>query len=244
MADALPDEKPCTVTTARGFSVLYKNRLLYSKYNPEKPIQTTIQSLHILPGTLLLCCSPCLWYGLADLMQKLPADCLIAACEADSALYEFEKNHLTNLKKTLVLPDKRFLFLSPEQFAQFPFLLENPQQSDFLKIPLLRTFKRIMRIDFSAGVQFNTALYNKVFTQCQSVISQFWKNRLTLVRFGRLYSRNLFQNLARLEKENSFPLETVFQSITKPIIVCGTGGSLEKPLHALKTAGSGKRFIC
>ena len=32
------NDKPCLVETGRGFSVKYKDRLLYSKYDPQKNI--------------------------------------------------------------------------------------------------------------------------------------------------------------------------------------------------------------
>ena len=81
-------EEPCLVKAGQGFSVLYKNRFLYSKYSPQKAIEQTIANLDILPQTLILCFSPCLWYGLKELLAKLPENSLILGIEADKKLFE------------------------------------------------------------------------------------------------------------------------------------------------------------
>ena len=97
--ETVPLEKPCKVSTERGFSILYKNRYLYSKYNPQKAILQTIASLEIREGTLILCFSPGLWYGFTELIAKLPENCLLVACEADPALHNFSKEELSGCQK-------------------------------------------------------------------------------------------------------------------------------------------------
>ncbi|QTQ11500.1 DUF115 domain-containing protein [Treponema parvum] len=297
MAGLLSDKKPCTVHTGRGFSVSYKDRLLYSKYDPQKSILQTVDSLNILSGTLVLCFSPCLWYGMGELLQKIPKGCRVLACEADDLLYEFAKNELD---RNPALGDhvkkNDLVFLTPAQFKNLPYALENSSSSgctdgfgmeghieaetragfaatsdieavagiersggsssgftvahgtgqslergvefsnDLTAAPAIRTgnVKRILRIDFSAGVQFDEKSYDGIYLQCQKVISQFWKNRLTLVKFGRLYSKNIFQNLARLTRKKSVPFRNLGRTISKPILICGTGESLEKTLCTLK----------
>ena len=62
--------KPCLVNTSQGFSILYKEKYLYSKYNPSKAIIQKINELNILPGTIFLCFSPVLSYGLKELTEK------------------------------------------------------------------------------------------------------------------------------------------------------------------------------
>ena len=102
--------KPCLVQTAQGFTVSYKEKLLYSKYNPSKAILQSIQKLEILPQTVILCVSPVLPYGLKELNQKLPQDSVMLACEYDSKLYDFI---LQNNKKDFE-ELKNFSFLSRE----------------------------------------------------------------------------------------------------------------------------------
>ena len=37
--------------------------------------------------------------------------------------------------------------------------------------------------------------YDKLFAVCSDSVMTFWKNRITLTKFGRRYSKNLFENL-------------------------------------------------
>ncbi|QTQ14318.1 motility associated factor glycosyltransferase family protein [Treponema parvum] len=237
MAGLLSDKKPCKVHTERGFSVSYKDRLLYSKYDPQKSILQTVDSLSILPGTLVLCFSPCLWYGMKKLLQKIPKGCRILVCEADDLLYEFAKNELAKNPALIGhVKNDDLIFLTPEQFKNLPYALENSSSSGLATDFAIRigSIKRTLRIDFSAGIQFEAKSYDDIYLQCQKVISQFWKNRLTLVKFGRLYSKNIFQNLARLTRKNSVPFQNLERTVSKPILICGTGESLEKTLCTLK----------
>ena len=68
-------EKPRLVNAGQGFSVLktveYKGRFLYSKYNPAKAIETYIDKMQVLSGTLIIACSPLLWYGIKKLKSLL-----------------------------------------------------------------------------------------------------------------------------------------------------------------------------
>ncbi len=227
--ETVPLEKPCKVSTERGFSILYKNRYLYSKYNPQKAILQTIASLEIREGTLILCFSPGLWYGFTELIAKLPENCLLVACEADPALHNFSKEELSGCQN---LSNSRLIFLSPEEALQFP---QNLAQDIEKKFPQIKKefVKRVIRLDFSAGVQFNQEFYTKIFSLCQTVTAQFWKNRLTLVKFGRLYSSNLIQNIARSQTSKSIRFEKLKKSISKPVLVLGTGESLERTVNLL-----------
>ena len=86
----MQNQKPCAVQkieTSQGFSVSYNGQFLYSKYNPSKNVIAAIENLQLLPGTIILCCSPLLGYGLFELCSRLPENCLIILCEADKELY-------------------------------------------------------------------------------------------------------------------------------------------------------------
>ena len=88
------NEKPCLIKTEQGFSIQYKSKFLYSKYNPSKNILTILQNLQVLPGTIILCFSPALNYGLQELLKKIEENCIVIAVEADKNLYEFEEQNV------------------------------------------------------------------------------------------------------------------------------------------------------
>ena len=176
------NQKPCFVQTSQGFSVSYNNQLLYSKYNPSKVIVQTIQNLQILPGTIFLCISPVLGYGLEELLAKLPENCLVFLIEADSALLDFAKSSI-NCEKY----QQKVKFVMPNDLNNLPLTIYNLAHSG--------KYKRVKRIDFSAGVKFFASFYDELTSACTNSIMTYWKNRVTLSKFGRRYSYNFFSNL-------------------------------------------------
>lgn len=193
-------------------TVEYKGRLLYSKYNPSRAITSLIEKTEILKGTLVIIFSPVLWYGLKELIEKLPEDCAIIALEADANL---EKLAAEKLKETDFTDKVELLNFRNSKLIE-----------DKIK-KLLSTgkIKRSLRIDFSAGIQFNRELYDYTALAIQDIIATFWKNRITLVKFGRLYSKNLISNLKKLSV--SYLLEDVEKTVEKPLLVLGAGEGLD-----------------
>ena len=98
-------------------------------------------------------------------------------------------------------------------------------------MPPIASFKRVLRIDFSAGTQFTPAAYDELSQVLTNSIATFWKNRLTLTKFGRRYSKNLFENLHYLA--DSRPVSDFFGAVDKPIIVFGAGESTQTLIDGL-----------
>jgi hypothetical protein len=224
-------EPPCLVKTGQGDTVLYHNKYLYSKYAPDDTVRRVISALTVLPGTLVLCCSPCLCYGLPELMASLPEECIALGCETDQSLYQFSQLYAAVI--TSQYP--RFHMLSPAELPDLPLLINerNAHISDGTLLPPPGTIRRVIRIDLSAGIQFKSNFYHSLDIACEQAVGQFWKNRIILVKLGRCFSRNLFRNIARLP--SSLTAEKLFHTIAKPIIVCGAGESLEQAVHAVQS---------
>lgn len=215
-------QQPCLVETPQGFSISYKNKFLYSRYNPKKNILQTIENLQLFPGTIILCCSPVLSYGLKELSQKLPQNCIMLGCELEDSLLDFINSNIENYK---TLPN--FTFLTKDEIYNLPPLLTNNSsklKSGFI-LPKTSNFRRILKIDFSNGVQFHQQTYDELYNATVNALMTFWSNRITLTKFGRLYSKNFFKNLKLLKYTT--PIENYFSKIEKPIIVCGAGESLD-----------------
>ncbi len=209
--------EPCLVKLERGFSVNYKNRFLYSKYNPEKNILSIIENLKILSGTIIFCFSPVLKYGIEELCKKLPENCIAFGIEKDEQLYKIAKSQTENLECS-----KSGIFtLIPYSLINFiPEKIEQLCQSG--------NFKRIISIEFSGGFAFYADFYKQILETSQNVVNQFWKNRITLVKFGKNYFSNLFKNLKYI------PQSLDFIKTEKPIIVVGAGESAIKTLQNIK----------
>lgn len=239
MTEKIQDEKPCLVETPQGFSVFYRNKFLYSKYAPQKAICQTIQNLTVLPGTLFLCCSPLLSYGLSELLEKLDDSSFCLLCEFDSSLSDFSKARYSLNDKKMMKAAR----LSLPELQSLPVILNQPSYTTMEGVQLLPagSFKRVVRIDFSAGVQFHKELYDQLSSACSRAIMTFWANRMTLVKFGRKYSQNFFKNLNLLAKTT--PIQGFFRSVTKPLIVFGAGESTNEGIRLIKNAAPSSYYI-
>ena len=221
-------ETPSLVETRQGVSVLYKDHFLYSKYDPSKAILNIISNLSIPEYSIILIFSPVLWLGLKELLAKLPATSSIAVFEYEKPLFDFAQENFPNELKDH-LNNKIQIFNKSGIKNYFTFIQK-------------QHFRKCLKIDFSAASALYKDAYNKIFTLTQRVIDQFWKNRLTLIKFGRLYSKNIFKNLTLLS--DAIPLASLYKSVTKPILVLGAGESLNTTILELKKNFSKFFIIC
>ena len=228
------------VQTAQGFSVSYQNRFLYSKYAPSRAIEGAIDSLTILPGTLILSLSPALWLGLDKLIEKLPQDCFVLGIETDKNLHEFAEEKLAELKKSGKV-DERVALLPFSENEYIVNILSGERLVKELSLPHISTFRRALPIEMSAGTQFSKEKYFAIASLSQNTIASFWKNRITLTKLGRLYSRNLFKNLANLPVALDF--NNLAHKISKPIFVFGAGESIEETVSNIPKQLLEKCFV-
>ncbi|MBQ0168023.1 MAG: DUF115 domain-containing protein [Treponema sp.] len=223
MTDPLDtDNKPCSVKARQGFSVYYRNRYLYSQYDAEKPVTRLIDSLTILPETLILAYSPALGTGLIRLLERLPENCRVLAVEFDRELYDFFLN-TDNAKAAL--SDPRFSAV----------FLERPEQITGLAVQ--DKLRRCLTVEMSGGTAFFQEAYRLTTKYADDAIATFWKNHITLTRMGRLYARNLFSNTAHLS-DNPLSLQKCIKphSVSKPLLALGAGPSLDELLPLLPAA--------
>ena len=223
--ETIINEKPCLVQAKQGFSVSYKNKLLYSKYNPISPIEKAIENLSIPDGTLILAFSPILGYGLDLLINKIQKNSFIFLIENDFSLFEFSLN----------CPESKIRNID---FNQSNICYKNLQtQNDIYKIfndkkflDKIKTCKRVVKINLSAIFPEQEIFYQETFNLFSNYIAQFWKNQITLVKLGKLFSKNIFLNLPQIAKSKKI----IFNSIDKPILVFGAGTSLDKTIKDLE----------
>lgn len=152
-----------------------------------------------------------------ELLKKLPNECFAVAVEKDDALYRLAKEHFPI--------DARCALLDAKGAAQLGSVLCG-YKSDVLPLPPAYTLRRAVRLDLSGGVLLDRHFYDSVFARAAEAIARYWKNRATMIRFGRLYSRNVFKNIARLPY--CVPLREMEHTVQKPIAVFGAGESMEK----------------
>lgn len=236
------NNKPCLVETTQGFSVSYNNKFLYSKYAPAKSIEAQILSLSILPGTIFLCCSPVLHYGLSLLENKLPENCIILCAEIDEQLIQFNSNYKNENQQ--IYNNLHITNLSKEEIFNLPIILNKNgyKFSDGTILPPAGTYKRIVRLDMSAAVQFHSEFYNELAIACTNSLMTFWANRITLTKFGRKYSKNFLSNLKNLSETT--PIESFIKRINKPIVIFGAGQSFKDGLNLVKEKRNNFYILC
>lgn len=242
--------KPCLVETRQGLSVLYENRYLYSKYNPAASIERLVDSLEFKSDTLVLCFSPILGYGLKKLAEKLPSGCFMLAIEADAQLLElYNTNFFTtnnvdidhiSAEETLSKSSQVTIgFLGPQRLDNIYNLLTKKNQitDNGVQIPHPGSFKYCVRVDFSAAPALKQDEYQRIQQRAELAVANFWKNRLTLIKMGRLYHRNILRNLAILPFSNEIPAK----NIDFPLLVLGAGPSADNTIAQLSLITKAQR---
>ena len=229
MTDKLElNEKPCKVQTQQGFSVLYKNRHLYSRYAPSVAVLKFIDGLTILPDTLILCYAPALGYGLHELLEKMPSGCHILTVDFDKQLYDFFRENCICANNSFA-GDRRIssvLLKSPAEIVSI--------MNEGKLVPPPGSFKRAVVVKMSGGTAFCEEAYSAVTEYVDSFIQNFWKNHITLTRMGRMYALDIFRNLKAIENSNGGNIRPLKkESVSKPILVIGAGTSVDKLLPKL-----------
>ena len=219
--ETLINEKPCLVQTKQGFSVSYKNKLLYSKYNPISPIEKSIENLSIPEGTLVLAFSPVLGYGLDLLLSKIQKSSFLFLIENDFSLFEFSFNCPESKIKNLDLNQSNICYKNLQTQNDIYKIFNDKKFLDKLK-----TCKRVIKINLSAICTEQENFYQETYNLFSNYIAQFWKNQITLVKLGKLFSKNIFLNLPQIANSKKI----VLNSIDKPILVFGAGTSLDKTI--------------
>ena len=207
-------DTPSLYQCRQGVSVLYREHFLYSKYDPSKSILNIISNLTVNPETLILVMSPALFLGYAELIKRIPDSCKLVFFEFEKSLYDFSLEYV------------------PEDLKNKIHYYNESNLTEYINFINENHFRKVIRLDLSGGTFFNREKYDNVFTVTQSVIDQFWKNRLTLIRFGRIFSKNIFKNLHWLP--DSVPFESLYKTVNKPLLVLGAGESLNETIKTLK----------
>lgn len=213
MTNDIP-ELPNLLDTGNGYTVCFRGRYLYSRYNPSKNAVQLATGILLLPGSLVVCPSPLLGYGLGELIAALPDGCHILALETNSQLFRFSRDN-----------DRLNLFSHP---AVTYVCAQNPQSIVQLVCTLPgHPFKRTIRLDLSGGSSLDQDTYDSLFFLIQDSVSRVWKNQITLIKIGRLFARNIFRNMGRLD--SAIPLSRL--KTRKAICIAGAGPSLDSSLE-------------
>jgi hypothetical protein len=210
-------DKPLLVDTGRGFTVRYKGRYLYSSLQPTDLIEKRIKRFDLGERTLFFIPSIGLGYGLQTLCRKCPESSHILCVEIDETLMKFSLN-----QKIVSLPDNDRLTVvrtgSPVEVVRI------------VKKLGTHRFRRVEMYTLSGGYHLYTDKYRQMVHLIEDEITNYWKNKITLVHMAPLWIKNIFYNLLLFPKI----LDIAMLKTRLPILVIGAGPSLEGNIATIK----------
>jgi hypothetical protein len=217
--DRLYDDRPADpaiVFCSGEENILAKGRLLYPERGPSRFARRMAEvaldeSRRSGPARLVLVLSPGLWYGVAELLAGLPADGALLCLETDPELASLSLARMPEALRS----DRRVGFVSER----------NPRAWVEAATRLGR-FRRCLPVRLSGGADLDQQSYRDAAFVLDEDFSAYWRNRASLAAMGRLWVRNIFRNLSRLEETEARSL----RPISGATIVCGAGPSLETAL--------------
>ena len=215
------DDDSCPVETParRGFSVSYRGKTLLSRIDPITQGERAAAEAPVSDHTLYVCPSPLYAYGLPLLRKRLPETSAILCIEVDDQLFALSKRSNEAQESDLEAMDNFIHTSKPDKLCAFV-------RQRWGK----RSFRRIEVVHLSTGWQLFPLVYESLILALRQELAVEWGNAMTLIRLGRLYSRNLIRNLALLpHSERSSALSFGAASA----IVLGAGPSLDATLDAL-----------
>ena len=224
---------PREIPARRGFSVSYLGKTLLSNIDPVAQAERLAAGIELKESTLYLSPSPLYGYGIPPLLEKLPSNSAILCVEADEKLFE--------LSKKAIGAEAELLQNLPKSRKIKPFYLVQAKEAESIcaiarNIWGERVFRRVETIRLTGGWQLFQRLYGDMETALRREIAVEWSNAMTLIRLGRLYSKNLIRNLAYLgHAEAGGP-----DWRTAGILVLGAGPSLDPFLSELYALCEGK----
>ena len=216
-------ETPREIPARRGFSVSYRGKTLLSRIDPISQGERLAAEIPLNERTLYFCPSPLYGYGLSLVLEKLPEDSAILCAEADDCLFEISEKALSAISFPSQGENPMPLALArvkdPESLCAF-----------VRKTWGERQFRRLEVIRLTGGWQVFPHLYEDCANTLRREIALEWGNAMTLIRLGRLYSRNLIRNLTLLHNGDSIAALDYGPS---PVLALGAGPSLDILLDEL-----------
>lgn len=204
--------------TGRGLSVRMRDKWLYSsRYPARAPVQAALATT-VMPETCYVVASPCLGYGLRELVGRLPGSSAVLCLESDEVLMLMAKKAISELQ----LPEAACMLAATTDAVPSYRSLEAGIAGG--------RFRRLLEVRLSGGRVLAGAEYDAAISALDQDISIRYRNRVSMVRMGRLWTKNVISNLGTIDWEDVSPLP---QS-NLPVVVCGAGPSLDATLPLIK----------
>lgn len=216
---------PRIVATAGGLSVSSGSFWLYSRYAPKAAAERAAAELSLKPDTLYLAPSPCLGYGFDVLLSRLPESSAVLAVEAVPELAALSRPYVEELK-----PHPRFAFVATDSAPAAAAAARR-----------LGRHRRVEELRFSQGYRLREDFYALLVRSLAEDLSIHWRNRVSMARMGRLWTKNCIANLGAMDWSRVEARPVAVEDA--PVAVCGAGPSLDGAIHFLRGLGEGVRIL-
>jgi hypothetical protein len=217
----MKDQDPLLINTGRGFSILYRERYLYSNTDPEKRAILRAEKTVLQNSTLYILTSPLLFYGITEILSRIPDDSHIICFELSKNLLNLSKDHIPDL-------------LLNSKFITFSNKTEPQDISNIVDKLGIWNFRRVRHINITGGYSLHSTEYKDIIKTIDNKIQEYWKNRMTLIHMGPLWIKNIFLNLYKLyNNTKALPIRSLPYT-NYPVLVTGAGESLEGSIKFIK----------
>jgi hypothetical protein len=209
-----------------------------SKIDPVAQAERLAAGIELKESALYICPSPLYGYGLPLLLEKLPLNSAILCVEADEKLFELSRKAIgANAELLCCLP----IIVNQKERKTKAISFVQAKTAEKLCAHVRETwgervFRRAEVIRLTGGWQLYPEIYDDIETAFRRELAVEWSNAMTLIRLGRLYSKNLISNLACLTSADAY--EPDWSSAG--VLVLGAGLSLDPILSALSDLCGGK----
>jgi hypothetical protein len=221
----MPPEIPRELPASRGFSVFYRGKSLLSRIDPVALAERTAGEVPAKDRTLYFCPSPLYGYGLDVLLERLGENSAVLCVEEDEQLFDLSLKAMGGLlAETSAGPGgARSLALvkAVDPGALCALVRETWGERRFRRVEVLR---------LTGGWQLSPRLYEEMAAFLRRDMAISWSNAMTLIKLGRLYTRNVIRNLAFLPEYNDI---SGLDFGAAPVLVLGAGPSLDGLLRSL-----------
>ena len=209
----MPGEDPLLIETGEGRTLLWKGLSFYPAKNPTEYARRKARVFSPLPRSLVFIPSVGLGYGLPELLERLPEDCVVLCVEM------FQEVMAMALSQGLPA-DPRLCIVRTDGPEGAAAALESMG---------IHRFRRVVELPLCAGYRLAPELYAQCRRRLEEEVRRYWQNRLTLIALGSLQVSNVLLNLSLLPGAHDLSA----LSTTRPVVVAGAGPSLDECIPAM-----------
>lgn len=217
----MKNKDPLLIDTGRGFSILYRERYLYSNTDPEKRAVMRAEKTVLQDSTLYILTSPLLFYGISEILSRLPDNSHIICFELSKKLLDLSKSYIPDL----LLNSKLITFCSSTESRDISSTVDELG---------IWNFRRVKHINITGGYSLYSTEYKNIIETIDNKIQEYWKNRMTLIHMGPLWIKNIFLNLYKLYSNTTALPIMAYPYTDYPVLVTGAGESLEGSIKFIK----------